>query len=115
MVETVRPVPEGYRTLTQSLVVVGADRFLDFLKKAFGAREAAMFRMPDGSVGHAEVLIGDSRIMLGEAGPEWPAIPGRAFMEGRDAEAGYREGLAAGEGLVRVLGVVLSGDGVGGR
>ena len=110
MVETVRPVLEGYRTLTQSLVVVGADRFLDFLKKAFGAREAAMFRMPDGSVGHAEVLIGDSRIMLGEAGPEWPAMPGRAYMYVSDADAVYRQALAAGAVSVRELRDAFYGD-----
>ena len=113
MVQTVRAVPEGYRTVTQSLVAVGADRFLDFLRRAFGAREVVMFRMPDGSVGHAEVLIGDSRIMLGEASPEWPAMPGRGYMYVSDADEVYRQALAAGAVSVRELKDEFYGNRVG--
>jgi PhnB protein len=93
---TVRVVPEGYHTVTQSLVVKGADRLIDFLKEAFGAKEAGIFRMPNGTIAHAEVIIGDSRIMLGEEGPEMQAAPGRAYMYVRDSDSSYRKALKAG-------------------
>jgi PhnB protein len=92
----VRPIPEGYSTVTQSLVVKGADKLVDFLKKAFDAREVGMFKAPNGTIAHAEVMIGDTRIMLGEEGPEMPGAPGRAYMYVRDADTSYRKALAAG-------------------
>ena len=92
----VRVVPEGYHTVTQSLVVKGADRLIDFLKEAFGAKEAGIFRMPNGTIAHAEMIIEDTRIMLGEETPEMLAAPGRAYMYVRDADASYRKALEAG-------------------
>jgi PhnB protein len=92
----VRPIPEGYSTVTQSLVVKGADKLVGFLKEAFDAREVGMFKTPNGTIAHAEVMIGDTRIMLGEEGPEMAAAPGRAYMYVRDADTSYREALAAG-------------------
>jgi len=69
----VRPIPQGYHTVTPYLVVRGAARALDFYKKAFGASE--LFRMPDpaGKIGHAEIQIGDSRLMLADEFPEMGA------------------------------------------
>jgi PhnB protein len=61
----VKPIPEGYHTATPYLIVDGAAKALDFYKQAFGAEE--LFRMErDGKVGHAEIQIGDSRIMLAD-------------------------------------------------
>ena len=98
METTIRVVPEGYQTVTQSLVVKGADRLIEFLKEAFGAKEAGIFRMPNGKVAHAEVIIGDSRIMIGEAGSEiWEeAMPSRMYMYVKDADSTYRKALQAG-------------------
>jgi PhnB protein len=69
----VKPIPEGYHTVTPYLIVKGAARALDFYKKAFNASE--LFRMadPSGNVGHAEIQIGNSRIMLGDESPEMGA------------------------------------------
>jgi PhnB protein len=66
----VKPIPDGYHTATPYLIVSGAAKALDFYKKAFGAKE--LFRMPmaDGRVGHAEIRIGDSNIMLADEFPE---------------------------------------------
>jgi PhnB protein len=65
-----KPVPDGYRTATPYLIVKGASRALDFYKKAFGAEQ--LFRMdgPGGSVMHAEIQIGDSRLMLADEFPD---------------------------------------------
>ncbi|MGE5113908.1 MAG: VOC family protein [Acidobacteriaceae bacterium] len=66
----VKPIPEGYHTITPYLVVKGAAKAIDFYKKAFGATE--LFRMdgPNNTVAHAELQIGDSRIMLADESPQ---------------------------------------------
>ena len=72
---TVKPIPEGYHTVTPYLVATGAAKLIDFMKQAFGAQELFRMAAPDGKIGHAEVKIGDSHIMLGEAGGPHPAMP----------------------------------------
>src|SRR5207253_8684080 len=67
MTKAVKPIPDGYHTLTPYIMVKGAAEAIEFYKKAFGAKE--LFRMPgaDGkTIGHAELQIGDSRIMLAD-------------------------------------------------
>ena len=66
-----QPIPKGYHSLTAYLAVKGADKAIDFYKKAFGATEVGRVIMPDGSVGHAELEIGDSKIMLAEENEQW--------------------------------------------
>jgi PhnB protein len=66
----VKPIPDGYYTATPYLIVKGAARALDFYKQAFGAEELMRFPMPDGKVGHAEIKIGNSPIMLADEFPE---------------------------------------------
>jgi PhnB protein len=65
----VKPIPEGYRTLTPYLVVRDAARAMDFYKKAFGATEHFSMKAPDGRVAHAEMKIGDSMIMISDEFP----------------------------------------------
>lgn len=62
----VKPIPDGYHTVTPYLIVKGAADALDFYKKAFGAEEIVRLPGPDGRVMHAEMRIGDSMVMLGE-------------------------------------------------
>jgi PhnB protein len=66
-----QPIPKGYHSLTAYLTVKGADKAIDFYKKAFGATEVGRIIMPDGSVGHAELEIGESKIMLAEENKQW--------------------------------------------
>jgi PhnB protein len=66
----VKPIPDGYYTATPYLIIKGAARALDFYKQAFGAQELMRFPMPDGKVGHAEIKIGNSPIMLADEFPE---------------------------------------------
>ena len=70
MAAKVRPIPEGYHSVTPYLCIDGAADAIEFYKKAFGAKE--LFRMPgpDGKVGHAELQIGDSRVMLADENSE---------------------------------------------
>jgi PhnB protein len=66
MANIVRPVPEGYHTVTPYLICDGAAQAIDFYKRAFGATEVMRMPMPDGKIGHAELKIGDSVIMLAD-------------------------------------------------
>jgi PhnB protein len=67
----VQPIPEGYSSVTPYLSVKNADKAIEFYKKAFGAKELGRIRMPDGTVGHAEIEIGNSRIMLADENEQW--------------------------------------------
>ena len=65
-----KPIPDGYHTATPYLIIGGAGDAIEFYKKAFGATELFRFRTPDGKIGHAEIKIGDSPIMLADEYPE---------------------------------------------
>jgi PhnB protein len=69
--KNVKAIPEGYHSLVTYLTVKGADKAIDYYKKAFGAKEIGRLTTPDGKIGHAELQIGDSRFMLAEEMPEW--------------------------------------------
>jgi len=75
MAQKVKPIPEGYHTLTASIVVSDAARAIDFYKRAFGAVEVGRFASPDGKIAHAEMKIGDSKLMLSD---EFSFGPSRA-------------------------------------
>jgi PhnB protein len=71
----VKPVPDGYHTLTPYLVVRGADRAIEFYKQAFGAvPRGGVAKGPDGKVMHAELQIGDSVIMLSDEHPNFGSL-----------------------------------------
>jgi PhnB protein len=71
----VKPVPEGYHTCTPYLAVEDAAAAIDYYKKAFGAKERVRMKGPDGSIGHAELEIGDSKIMLSDPMPQGSTTP----------------------------------------
>lgn len=66
----VKPIPDGYHSVTPYLIIKGAADAIDFYKKAFGATELFRMPQPDGKVAHAEIKIGDSPIMLSDEHPE---------------------------------------------
>ena len=65
-----KPIPDGYRTATPYLILKGAAEAIEFYKRAFGATELLRMADPNGRVGHAEIRIGDSVIMLADEHPE---------------------------------------------
>jgi len=85
-----------YRTVTPYLVVPDADVELSFLKAAFGGTEVACHRNPDSSVMHAEIAIGDSLVMLGQAGGQWTPRTAALYLWVEDVDATYAKALAAG-------------------
>lgn len=70
----VKPIPDGYHTLTPFLTVRDAAHAIEFYKQAFGAEERGVMKGPDGKVMHAELKIGDSLIMLSDEFPEYGAL-----------------------------------------
>ena len=88
--------PEGYSTVSPYLIAAGAQAVIDFLKKAFGARELRRYDMPDGSIMHAEVRIGDTVVMIGDAGEHWPAVPAHVHVYVDSVDETYRRALDAG-------------------
>jgi PhnB protein len=110
---TVRAIPEGYHTVTPYLVVHGVPKLLAFLADAFGAKEIHRAALPDGSVMHAEVQIGDSRVMMGEARDMAP-IPAMLYLYVEDVDTVYARALRAGGASIAAPADQFYGDRSGG-
>ncbi len=110
MGDNVNPVPEGFHTVTPYVTVKGAADAIDFYERAFGAREIFRWSDQDGSIRHAEVMIGDSPVMLtdeapesGMIGPQSPgASPVHMFLYVEDADAVFDLAVAAATELMPV-------------
>jgi len=105
---------EGLRTVTPFLHPQGADRMIDFLKQAFGAKEESRHQSPDGVIQHATVKIGDSMIEMGEAHGPWQPMPTTFFMYVDDVDGLYHRAIAAGAVSKAVPSNQPYGDRVGG-
>ena len=92
----VKPIPDGYRTVTPYLVTDGAAKVLDFAKAAFGARELFRHPAPNGKIAHAEMKIGDSMVMVADGGPQHPASASFLYLYVPDTDAAYKSALKAG-------------------
>ncbi len=110
----VKPIPEGYRTVTPYLIVKDADKLLQFVKKAFNAQVQEEHRQPDGSVAHADVIIGDSHVMMGQAAGPWREMLGSILLYVPDADATYKTALEAGGKSVQEMKTQFYGDRSGG-
>ena len=94
----VNPIPEAYGSVTPYLVVEGAEELMKFLQDTFGAtiRGGDVMRGPDGRIGHAEVEIGDSIVMLADVPPDGEAMRTMLNVYVEDCDATYKKALAAG-------------------
>ena len=94
----VKPIPDGYHSVTPYLIVEGAADLIDFIKSAFGGQERFRMAGVNGGVGHAEVQIGDSVIMLADSGESEGNIkmPAMIHLYVDDCDATYKTALAAG-------------------
>src|ERR1700737_1032811 len=93
---TVPPIPEGFHTITPNIIVDGVDSAIEFYKKAFGAEEKVRLTMPDGKIAHCELIIGDSRLHLGEAMEGWPLHPLLAQLFVEDSDELFKRAVDAG-------------------
>ena len=91
----VKPVPEGYHTVTPFLTLKDAAGAIEFYKKAFGAQERVRMPTPDGKVAHAELQIGDSVVMLSEALQE-PVTSASIYLYVSNADATFDRAVKAG-------------------
>ena len=92
----VKPIPDGYHSITPYLVVPGVATLLDFLKQAFEAQELHRMLRPDGTVMHAEVRIGDSLVMMGEPMGDTQPLLGSLYLYVNDVDTVYQRALQAG-------------------
>ena len=107
----VQPVPEGFHTVTPYLVVSDAAGLIEFMKTGLGARELFVARGPDGTIGHAVMQIGDSRVMLGQAsGAVAREFPAMLYVYVPDCDALYAQALRAGATSVHELATQFYGD-----
>jgi PhnB protein len=111
--KAVRPIPEGYHTVTPWIISKATARLLDFVKEAFGAEELARVHVEDGSIGHAEVRIGDSVVMMFDAKADWPETPCFLRLYVEDCDAVYQQALKAGATSVTEVTYLFFGDRVG--
>jgi PhnB protein len=117
----VKPIPEGYSSVTPYLIVKGASGALDFYKKAFGAEERVRMQGPDGKVGHAEIQIGNSCIMLADECPEMDArspesiggTPVSIMVYVQDVDSVVGQAVKAGAKLTRPVENQFYGDRAG--
>jgi uncharacterized glyoxalase superfamily protein PhnB len=91
----VSPVPAGYHTVTPFVIVKGAVGFIDFMKEAFGAVEMTRVADESGAIGHAEVRIGDSVVMLFDSKEGWPETPAFLRLYIEDVDSWYQRALKA--------------------
>jgi len=120
---TVKPIPEGYHSITPFLTVRGADRAIEFYRKAFGAEEISRMNGPDGkTVMHAELKIGDSRFFLGDEIPGTDCqrspetlggSPTGIYLYVRDVDEVFRKAVDAGATVKRPLEDMFWGDRTG--
>jgi PhnB protein len=118
----VKPIPEGHHTVTPYLILSGAGAAIAFYKKALGAEEVMRMEGPGGKVHHAEISIGDSRVMLADENPEIQALspktvggsPVSIHLYVEDVDRAVEHAVAAGAKLVRPVADQFYGDRVGG-
>jgi PhnB protein len=121
MANKTKPIPDGYHSVTPYLSLRNAAEALAFYKKAFGAVELYRMDMPGGKIGHAEIQIGNSRIMLADEFPEMPDVVCRSprtiggtsvgfnvYLE--DVDARFKEAVEAGAVVKRPVKDQFYGD-----
>jgi len=117
----VKPIPEGYHSVTPHLIVRRGADAIEFYKKAFGATELFRFPTPDGKIGHAELKIGDSPIMLADEHPDMGYVgpesiggtPVSLMIYVEDVDTVFDRAVAAGATVKEALQDKFYGDRIG--
>ena len=117
----VKHIPEGYHSVTPYLIVRGAADAIDYYKKAFAAVELFRFPSPDGKIGHAEIKIGDSPIMLADEFPDMGykgpqsigGSPVSLMIYVEDVDSVFNQAVAAGGTVKEALQDKFYGDRIG--
>ena len=118
---TVKAIPDGYHAITPYLIIQGAAQAIDFYKRAFGATELLRLDGPNGTIGHAEILLGDSPVMLADGcpamgynGPQhYGGTPVSLMFYVEDVDAMFDRAVAAGATVQRPVQDQFYGDRTG--
>jgi PhnB protein len=121
MPSNVQPIPKGYHTVTPYLIIDGAAKAIDFYKKAFGATELMRMPGPGGKIGHAEIKIGDSPVMMADEHPEMGyrspkahnTTPVSLLLYVEDADKVFNQAISAGAKSIRPMKDQFYGDRMG--
>ena len=108
-----QPIPDGYTAVTPWVISRDTARLITFVKQAFDADEIARVPNEDGTIGHAEVRIGDSIVMMFDARPEWSDTPAFLRLYVADGDAVFQRALDAGATAVTMMTEMFWGDRVG--
>jgi uncharacterized glyoxalase superfamily protein PhnB len=115
---TLKPIPDGFHSITPHLVCAGATDAIDFYRRAFNAVEVMRLPGAPGKLMHAQIRIGDSSLMLVDEMPEWGSL-GPATLKGSpvtlhlyvaDADAAFAQAIAAGASVKMPLADAFWGD-----
>jgi PhnB protein len=118
-----KPIPDGYHSVTPTLTVRGAANAIEFYKKAFGAQETMRFLGPDGkSIMHAEIKIGNSRIMLADESPQMKCLSPQSvggatsgiFLYVENSDDVFNRAVSAGGKVTMPIADAFWGDRCGG-
>lgn len=118
MTKQVKAIPEGYHSVTPYLIIKNAANAIEFYKKAFEAKELFAMKTPEGKIKHAEIQIGNSRLMMADEYPEMnvfgPDASGRApvmiHLYVEDVDAIFKKAVDAGATVIRPLANQFYGD-----
>lgn len=121
MSSSVKPIPDGYSVVSPYLIIRGAAKALDYYKLVFGAKERMRMEMPGGAIGHAELQLGDSVVMLADEfpqmdcrGPEsYGGSPVSLHMYVADVDAVVAKAVAEGAKIKRPVQNQFYGDRTG--
>ncbi len=118
MANKVKPIPEGYHAVTPYLIIKGAADAIDYYKNVFGATELLRMPSPGGKIGHAEIKIGDSTIMLADEEPEMGIVSPRSLggtpvsilLYVEDVDAVFGQAVSSGAKVLRPIKDQFYGD-----
>jgi PhnB protein len=115
MASKVKPIPDGFHTITPYLIADGADKLIDFMQKALGAQyDHEPAKRPDGKIMHATLKVGNSMVMVSESSEHAKATPVMLYLYVPDVDAAYQKALKAGASSVMEPADQFYGDRSGG-
>lgn len=109
-----KPIPDGYHTLTPYLIVPDGEAMLRFLQEAFGAKILFRHNRPDGALMHAELELGDSKLMVGQGNKQFAPRAQATYVYVPDVDAVYKRAIAAGARSLTEVADQFYGDRSGG-
>jgi PhnB protein len=121
MTNKVKPIPDGYTSVTPYLIIKNAADAIEFYKKAFGATERMRMPQPNGKIGHAEIMMGDSVVMLSDECPEMNSCGPQAGTSSpvvihlyvKDVDTIFNQAIAMGAKILKPVENQFYGDRMG--